>query len=69
MLKALPMSSFAKLSWSHGNGNCDVQYKKTADAEWTLVNDISTGGKNLTVLLTDLRLVMNQLQEEIGNLE
>ena len=32
-------------------------------------NDISTGGKNLTVLLTDLRLVMNQLQEEIGNLE
>ena len=32
-------------------------------------NDISTGGKNLTVLLTDLRLAMNQLQEEIGNLE
>ena len=41
MLKALPMSTFAKLSWSDGNGSCDVQYKKTADAEWTLVEGVS----------------------------
>ena len=41
MLKALPMSTFAKLSWSSGNGTCDVQYKKTADAEWTLVEGVS----------------------------
>ena len=41
MLKALPMSTFAKLSWSNGNGSCDVQYKKTADAEWTLVEGVS----------------------------
>ena len=41
MLKALPMSTFAKLSWSNGNGTCDVQYKKTTDAEWTLVEGVS----------------------------
>ena len=41
MLKALPMSTFAKLSWSNGNGSCDVQYKKTADTEWTLVEGVS----------------------------
>ena len=41
MLKALPMATFAKLSWSSGSGECDVRYKKVSDAEWTLVEGVS----------------------------
>ena len=41
MLKALPMASFAKLSWSSGSGECDVRYKKVSDAEWSMVEGVS----------------------------
>ena len=41
MLKALPMATFAKLSWSSGSGECDVRYKKVSDADWTLDEGVS----------------------------